>query len=43
MIKKNINGKEMIPNIRASLSVEYLKETSEIIIIKNTAINKSNL
>ena len=43
IVKKNINGKAISPNIRLSLSVEYLKETSEITIIKNTTINKNNL
>ena len=43
MQKKNINGKEIIPIIRVSLFVEYLKDTSEITSIKNIAINKKNL
>ena len=43
MTKKKIKGNETIPNIRDSLYVEYLKDTSDITIIKNITINKKNL
>ena len=43
MTKKKIKGNEIIPNIRYSLFVEYLKDTSDITIIKNMATNKKNL